>query len=184
MDPSTPYAASKAAADELTLAYHRTYGMGTMVSRTTNIYGPFQSRDKLIPAMALKASRGEELPIYGSGKIRRDWIHVDDHNAGVLAVIEQGSPGEVYHLGAGNEIENLDLLRSILLEVSRHSGISLEGLEKQVKFVEDRQAHDRRRALDATKAKEHLGFRAEIPFAEGLSQAVKHFLDQETGDHI
>jgi dTDP-glucose 4,6-dehydratase len=170
--PTTPYAASKASADALTLAYHRTFGLDALVTRTTNIYGPFQSPDKLIPSLAAKASRGEGMPVYGSGGQTRDWIHVDDHNRGALAVLERGRAGEVYHLGARCERSNLDMALAIADAMARALALPEGSLRALVTQVRDRAAHDPRRALDTGKVERELGFRPEIPFDEGLQQTV------------
>ncbi len=176
LNPSTPYAASKAAADALTLAYHRTFGMHAMVTRTTNIYGPFQSADKLIPATALRARDGRPLDVFGTGTNLRDWIHVDDHNRGVLAVLERGEPGEVYHLGARSERSNLELVRAVTRCVDEALGRPAGRSEALIRFVEDRAAHDARRALDPSKAERALGFRAGVGFEAGLRETVRWVL--------
>lgn len=175
--PTTPYAASKAAADGLTLAYHRTFGLDAMVTRTTNIYGPFQSPDKLIPALASRAMRGEALPVYGSGEQTRDWIHVDDHNRGVLAVLERGRAGEVYHLGARCERSNLQMALAVADAVARVRSLPEGTMRALVTRVQDRAAHDPRRALDTAKAESELGFRPEVPFDEGLQRTVRHLAE-------
>ena len=173
LNPSTPYAASKAAADELTLAYHRTFGLHAMVTRTTNIYGPFQSGDKLIPATARSVAAGREVQVFGSGENLRDWIHVDDHNRGVLLALENGAPGEVYHLGARCERTNLEVVRSVAKLAARLLGRDETAAEGLLRHVEDRAAHDARRALDPSKAERLLGFAARVPFEEGLAQTVQ-----------
>jgi dTDP-glucose 4,6-dehydratase len=175
--PSTPYAASKAAADELTLAYHRTFGLRAMVTRTTNIYGPFQSPDKLIPALALCVKARRPLTVFGTGGHSRDWIHVDDHNRGVIRVLEGGRAGEVYHLGARNEHTNLDLARSVARAAAGVLGMPGAEAEGLITLVEDRLAHDARRALDPSRAEGELGFRPEVPFERGLRDTVRWVLE-------
>jgi dTDP-glucose 4,6-dehydratase len=177
LNPSTPYAASKAAADELLLAYHRTYGLHTLITRTTNIYGPHQTKDKLIPAMVELARNGREMPVYGSGHNLRDWIHVQDHNRGVLMVLERGRPGEVYHLGARCERTIFEVARAVGRAVFEVIGRDPEAAEGLIRRVEDREAHDARRALDPAKAERELGFSAEIPFEKGLADTVRWFLE-------
>lgn len=172
LSPTTPYAASKAAADGLALAYHRTFGLDALVTRTTNIYGPFQSHDKLIPSLAIRAARGESMPVYGSGDQTRDWIHVDDHNRGVLAVLERGRAGEVYHLGARCERSNLEMALAVADAVAVARALPVGSLRSLVTKVQDRAAHDPRRALDIAKAERELGFRPEVPFDEGLQRTV------------
>ena len=176
LNPSTPYAASKAAADELTLAYHRTFGMRAMVTRTTNIYGPHQSKDKLIPAIALRARDHLPLPVFGSGGNLRDWIHVDDHNRGVIRVLEKGRAGQVYHLGARCERSNLALIRSVARCAAEVLGRPPDEAEASIEFVEDRQGHDARRSLDPTKAERELGFKAEVDFEAGLKKTIEWIL--------
>jgi len=176
LNPSTPYAASKAAADALTLAYHRTFGLDALVTRTTNIYGPFQSRDKLIPSVVRRIREGRPVEVYGTGLQTRDWIHVDDHNRGVLLALERGLPGRVYHLGARCERTNLDVVRlaarAALEELGRDPGEA----ERLVRFVPDRRAHDPRRALDPSRAERELGFRPEVPFETGVGNTVRWIL--------
>lgn len=176
LSPSTPYAASKAAADALTLAYHRTFGLDARVTRTTNIYGPYQSRDKLIPSVVRRVREGKAVEIYGTGLQSRDWIHVDDHNRGVLLALERGEAGRVYHLGARCERTNLEVVRlaarAALQELGRDPG-EAEGL---LRFVPDRRAHDPRRALDPSRAERELGFRPEVPFETGVGNTVRWML--------
>ena len=176
LNPSTPYAASKAAADELTLSYHRTFGMDALVTRTTNIYGPYQSGDKLIPALAARAAKREPMPVYGDGSTRRDWIHVDDHNRGVLTVLERGRAGEVYHIGARCEKTNLDIAREVAADVALASGMPQESLMNLVTLVQDRRGHDPRRALGTDKIESELGFRAQVDFKDGLMETVRRLI--------
>jgi len=178
-NPSTPYAASKCAADELTLAFHRTFGLDALVTRTTNIYGPFQSADKLIPSMVRRAMDGRSLPLFGSGDTRRDWIHVDDHNRGVLCVLDGGKAGEIYHLGARNEVRNEDLLRRVAERIAALTGRSRKELLGRITSVEDRRAHDPRRALDTSKIEGELGYLPSVPFEEGLGDTIQHFVQNE-----
>ncbi len=176
LNPSTPYAASKAAADQLTLAYQRTFGMRTLVTRTTNIYGPFQSLDKLIPTIVLSVVEGKPVPVFGTGENLRDWIHVDDHNRGVLKVLESGADGQVYHLGARCERSNIELIRQVVTATAELTGESPEEALGLLTFVRDRDAHDARRALDPSRAERELGFRPRVSFREGLRDTVKWVL--------
>ncbi len=173
LNPSTPYAASKASADALTLAYHATFGIRTLVTRTTNIYGPRQSPDKLIPSVAERVRRGEPVQVYGTGGQSRDWIHVEDHNRGVLAVLEGGRPGTVYHLGARCERTNLEVIRLAARAAAECLGRDPDAAVARLEFVEDRSAHDVRRALDPGRAERELGFRPCIPFEEGVRDTVR-----------
>ena len=176
LNPSTPYAASKAAADQLTLAYHRTFGAGTLVTRTTNIYGPFQSEDKLVPAMARAAAAGKPLLVFGDGSNTRDWIHVDDHNRGVMLALEKGRPGQIYHLGARCERSNLTLVRSVARFAAQALGRPEESVMALIRFAKDRAGHDARRALDPRKAEEELGFAPQVGFEQGLRDTVRGIL--------
>lgn len=178
LNPSTPYAASKASADQLTLAYHRTFGMRTLVTRTTNIYGPWQSGDKLIPSIIEAVRTGGAIPVYGDGANRRDWIHVDDHNRGVFRVLEEGEAGMVYHLGAHCELSNIELVRKVARLTAGKLGKSAENTEGLITFVKDREGHDSRRSLDTARAGK-LGFEASIDMDEGLEKTVNWCLFSE-----
>ena len=152
LDPSSPYSASKASADLLALASHKTYGQDVVVTRCSNNYGPYQFPEKLIPLMIIKALREEPLPVYGDGKNVRDWIQVDDHCAGIVAALFEGKPGAVYNFGGNSEMVNLDLVRMILDRLGKpHSLIS---------FVPDRLGHDRRYAIDSAFAQRRIELEA------------------------
>ena len=162
--PTSPYAASKAAADLLVLAAVKTHGFPAVITRCTNNYGPYQFPEKFIPLMIAQALANEPLPIYGDGKNVRDWIYVDDHCHALEAVLQRGREGEVYNIGGGCEMENLAVARGIL----RH----LDKPEKLLRFVADRPAHDRRYALDCTKASRELGWHPARRFEDGLRETV------------
>jgi dTDP-glucose 4,6-dehydratase len=166
--PSSPYSASKTAADLLALAYHHTFGLGVIVTRCSNNFGPYQFPEKLIPLMIANALDGKKLPIYGDGMQVRDWIHVDDHCAGLLAALERGKPGEVYNLGSDNERPNLHIVQA-LLRILRKP-------ESMIEHVKDRPGHDRRYAIDARKARSELGWAPRIAFADGLQRTVEWYL--------
>jgi dTDP-glucose 4,6-dehydratase len=166
--PSSPYSASKAASDLLALAYAHTFGMPLVVTRCSNNYGPYQFPEKLIPLMIANALRDIELPVYGDGKNVRDWIHVEDHARGLLAALEKGRPGQVYNFGASNERANIDIVHAVL-----------EALKKPrtlVRHVKDRPGHDRRYAIDASKARRDLGWTPRHDFSEGLARTVEWYL--------
>ena len=165
--PSSPYSASKAAADLLALAYAHTYGMEVMVTRCSNNYGPYQFPEKLIPLMIANALEDRRLPVYGDGLQVRDWIHVEDHSRALLAALEQGKKGEVYNFGSDNEWPNLEIV-SRLLEI-------LGKGRELIEHVKDRPGHDRRYAIDASRARRELGWSPRIPFAQGLEQAVRWY---------
>jgi len=162
--PSSPYSASKAAADLLALACHHSFGQHVVITRCTNNYGPYQFPEKLIPLMILEALGGRRLPVYGDGGNVRDWIHVQDHCTGVLAVLERGRPGEVYHIGGNCERTNLEVVRLILEILGKPADL--------IQYVKDRPGHDRRYALSTGKIQRELGWTPEIPFEEGLRQTI------------
>ena len=153
LKPSSPYSASKAGADLLVLSYIRTYGMNATISRSSNNYGPGQNREKLIPKTVWNALHGIRIPVYGDGLNVRDWIHTDDHARAVDLIIRDGKSGEIYNIGAENEIRNIDLIRKILSILGRP--------EDLISFVPDRKGHDRRYAINPEKIRKELGFRAE-----------------------
>jgi len=165
--PNSPYAASKAGADVLARAYHVTYGLPVIITRTCNNYGPYQFPEKFIPLMIVNALRGEPLPIYGDGLYVREWLHVEDHCRALARVLAAGRSGEVYNIGSGTEQVNLDLARQILTLTGRS--------ETLLRHVKDRLGHDRRYALDWTKIRRELDWTPAIPFAEGLRQTVEWY---------
>jgi dTDP-glucose 4,6-dehydratase len=162
--PSSPYSASKAASDLIALAYGHTFGLPVVVTRCSNNYGPYQFPEKLIPLMIANALRDEPLPVYGDGQNVRDWIHVEDHCAGLVAALERGKPGEVYNLGAGNERRNLDLVHLVLELLGKPTSL--------VRFVKDRPGHDRRYAIDPAKASRELDFVPARRFEDALAATV------------
>jgi dTDP-glucose 4,6-dehydratase len=166
--PSSPYSASKTAADLLALAYGHTFGLDVVITRCSNNYGPYQFPEKLIPLMIANALEGKKLPVYGDGQQVRDWIHVEDHSRALLAALEKGRKGEVYNVGSDNEWPNLQIVTRLL-------GILGKGTDL-IEYVKDRPGHDRRYAIDARKAKSELGWAPRIPFAEGLSQTVEWYV--------
>ncbi len=162
--PNSPYAASKTGADVLARAYHVTYGLPVIITRTCNNYGPYQFPEKFIPLMIVNAMRGEPLPIYGDGLYVREWLHVEDHCRALVRILEAGQPGEVYNIGSGAERVNLEVAREILALTGRPQTL--------LRHVKDRLGHDRRYALDWTKMRRQLDWTPAIPFAEGLRQTV------------
>lgn len=179
LDPSSPYSASKASADHLVLAYHRTFGLNVVITRCCNNYGPYQFPEKLIPLMIARLVDGGELPVYGKGDNVRDWIHVHDHNRGVLTVFEKGGTGEVYNLGARCERRNIDLVNLLIEEVAKQKNLDRSALEAQIRHVTDRPGHDWRYAIDPSKVENELGFEPVIGFKEGLSDTVTWYLANE-----
>jgi len=167
--PNSPYSASKAAADLLCRAYHRTYGLPVCITRCSNNYGPYQFPEKLIPLMIANALEGKPLPVYGDGRNVRDWLFVEDHCRAVDLVMRRGRPGAVYNIGGGNEMENIAIVR-LLLEL-------LERDEALITFVTDRPGHDRRYAIDATRLREELGWEPRHDFASGIRATVRWYLE-------
>jgi dTDP-glucose 4,6-dehydratase len=167
--PNSPYAASKAAADLVCRAYHRTYGFPVTITRCSNNYGPYQFPEKLIPLMIVNALAGKPLPVYGDGQNVRDWLFVADHCAALERVLRRGRPGEVYNVGGSNELKNLDLVKLLLTEL----GLG----EELITFVPDRPGHDRRYAIDAGKIRAELGWEPAHGFADGLRATVRWYLE-------
>ena len=179
--PSSPYAASKAGADHLVRAWHRTFSLPVVVTNCSNNYGPYQFPEKLIPLVILKAVAGEPIPVYGRGDNVRDWLYVEDHVAALLAVLEGGKVGATYNIGGHGERTNLEVVRTIcrLLDElrPRANGATHEGL---ITFVADRPGHDLRYAIDPTRVERELGWRPTVSFEEGLRRTVTWYLDNRT----
>ncbi len=174
--PNSPYAASKAAADHLVRAYWHTYGLPTVITNCSNNYGPYQFPEKLIPLMILNAIDGRALPIYGDGGNVRDWLHVEDHCAGLLLVLDRGTPGDKYNIGGGNERTNLEIVDRIVALVDELRPAA-ESRARLKTFVADRPGHDRRYAIDASKVRRELGWEPRHTFETGLRETVRWYLD-------
>ena len=166
--PSSPYSASKAGADLLVLAYHRTYEAPVLITRSSNNYGPWQYPEKIIPLFITNAIDDQALPVYGDGLNVRDWLYVDDNCAGIDAVLRKGALGEVYNIGGGNEVRNLALTRQILELLGKSPEL--------IRFVADRPGHDRRYSIDCGKL-QALGWRPATPFETGLERTVSWYRD-------
>lgn len=166
---SSPYSTSKASADLLALAYHRTYGLPVTISRCSNNYGPYQFPEKLIPLMINNATHNKSLPVYGKGLNVRDWLYVKDHCYGILAVLEKGKVGEIYNLGGHNEKANIDIVKIILKELNKP--------ESLITFVTDRKGHDLRYAIDPSKAMRELGWQPTTKFEDGIKLTIKWYKD-------
>jgi dTDP-glucose 4,6-dehydratase len=177
-DPSSPYAASKAASDHLAVAWHRTYGLPVIVSNCSNNYGPYQFPEKLIPLMILNAFERKALPIYGDGSNIRDWLYVEDHAKALVLILKNGRPGETYNVGGRNERSNLEVVQGICaaLDTLHRDGAPHS---QYITYVPDRPGHDRRYAIDATKLERELGWKAEETFATGLFKTVRWYLDNK-----
>jgi len=167
LHPNNPYAATKAAADMMVQAYVHTFGLEAVITRSSNNYGPYQFPEKFIPLFVTNAMEGKDCPLYGDGMQVRDWLHVEDNCRGILAALERGKAGEVYNLGGGNERPNLELARAMLKVMGRP--------ESLIKFVKDRPGHDRRYAIDWTKALRDLDWRPSVGFDGGLWQTVEWY---------
>lgn len=171
LSPNSPYAASKAAADQMVMAFHHTFGIPAVISRCSNNYGPYQFPEKLIPLMIINALNDKKLPVYGDGLNVRDWIYVVDHNRAVEMILEKGIPGEVYNIGAGNEIENINIVKLILKKLGKPDSL--------IEFVKDRPGHDRRYAIDATKIHSELGWKPEYDFESAIDETISWYLENK-----
>jgi dTDP-glucose 4,6-dehydratase len=179
LSPSSPYAATKAAADLLCFSYRRTYGLPIIVTRSSNNYGPYQFPEKLIPLVIRNALHGMELPVYGDGKHIRDWLYVEDNCRAILAVLEKGHPGCIYNIGTGEERTNLNVVEAICATIAEETAIDLAKLKGQIRFVTDRPGHDRRYAIDAAKVRAEIGWNARTAFAAGLKRTIHWYLEHE-----
>lgn len=166
---SSPYSASKAGADLLVMAYHRTYKIPTTISRCSNNYGPYHFPEKLIPLMIINALSDKKLPVYGDGKNVRDWLYVEDHCHAIDLILQKGRVGEVYNIGGHNERANIDVVKTILKELGKP--------EDLIGHVTDRKGHDRRYAIDPTKIHTELGWEPETKFEDGIKKTVKWYLE-------
>jgi dTDP-glucose 4,6-dehydratase len=184
--PNSPYAASKAAADHFVRAYRETFGLPVLITNCSNNYGPFQFPEKVIPLMILNAVEGKRLPIYGDGGNVRDWLFVEDHCEGILLVLQRGQPGEKYNIGSHNERTNLELVDRLcavldeLLPPGRNPALAGKGIGSYAElksFVADRPGHDRRYAIDSTRIRKQLGWRARHDFDAGIRATVRWYLD-------
>jgi len=166
---SSPYSASKASADLLALAYHRTYGLPVTISRCSNNYGPYQFPEKLIPLMIANALSDKPLPVYGEGLNVRDWLYVEDHCKAIDLIVQKGKVGEVYNVGGHNEKQNIEIVKIICKELGKP--------ESLITYVTDRKGHDLRYAIDPTKIHTELGWLPETKFEDGIQKTVRWYLD-------
>lgn len=171
INPSSPYSASKASADHLVMAYHRTFKLPVTISRCSNNYGPYQFPEKLIPVVISKALKDENIPVYGKGENVRDWIHVHDHNVGVDMIVRNGQDGEIYNLGGHSERTNLEVVKTILDQMGKSHDL--------ITFVTDRPGHDLRYAIDSTKTENKLGWDRTYNFEEGIKETVDWYLNNQ-----
>ncbi len=174
---SSPYSSSKASADLLVLAYHRTYGLPVTISRCSNNYGPYQFPEKLIPLMIQKARKNEKLPVYGDGKNVRDWLHVSDHCKAIDLIVRNGRDGEIYNVGGHNERSNLQVVETILKALGKDDSL--------IEHVKDRLGHDRRYAICPDKIEKELGWKPEYNFDTGIAETIKWNVEnQEWLNHV
>lgn len=168
---SSPYSSSKASADLLVLAYHRTYGLPVTISRCSNNYGPYHFPEKLIPLMIINALHDKPLPVYGDGLNVRDWLYVEDHCRAIDLILHKGTVGEVYNVGGHNEMKNIDIVKLICRTLGKP--------ESLIQFVTDRKGHDRRYAIDPTKIHRELGWLPETKFADGIQKTIQWYVKHE-----
>ena len=169
---SSPYSSSKAGADLLVLAYHRTYGLPVSISRCSNNYGPYHFPEKLIPLMVINALHDKPLPVYGEGLNVRDWLYVEDHCKAIDLVMRKGRVGEVYNIGGHNEMRNIDIVKLICKELGKP--------ESLITYVTDRKGHDMRYAIDPTKIHNELGWLPETMFKDGIKKTIRWYLDNQS----
>ncbi len=170
--PNSPYSASKAGGELLARAYHKTHGMDVVITRCSNNYGSHHFPEKLIPLFITNLLEGKKVPVYGNGKNVRDWLHVDDHCRGIHKVLMSGKSGEVYNIGGGRELTNLEITDLILKEMGKDA--------TSVEYVEDRKGHDLRYSVDWTKIKQNLGYEPQVNFEDGLRRTIKWYRENES----
>ena len=172
ISPNSPYASSKAAADMMVLAFHHTFGMPVVITRCSNNYGHFQFPEKLIPLMIINSLNDKKLPVYGNGLNVRDWIYVIDHNKAINLVLEKGTIGEIYNIGASNEMKNIEIVKLVLKYLNKS--------EDLIQFVKDRPGHDKRYAIDSTKIKNELGWKPEFSFEEAIENTIEWYVQNKS----
>jgi len=177
--PNSPYSASKASSDHLVRAWRETYGLPSLVTHSSNNYGPYHFPDKLIPHMIIKGLAGEPLPVYGNGQNVRDWLHVEDSARALTCLLDRGVPGESYNVGAGNERTNLAVVETICDLLDQLSPTATGPRRRLISFVADRPGHDKRYAMDSSKLTRELGWRPQENFDDGLAKTVRWYLDHE-----
>lgn len=171
LSPNSPYSSSKAGTDMMALAFYHTYGMPIVLTRCSNNYGPFQFPEKLIPLMILNSLNEKKLPVYGDGMNVRDWIYVIDHNRAIDLVFEKGRTGEVYNIGASNEMPNIKIIQLILQHLKKSDSL--------IEYVKDRLGHDKRYAIDSTKIQTELGWKPKFTFEEAIQFTIDWYLKNE-----
>jgi dTDP-glucose 4,6-dehydratase len=178
--PNSPYSASKAGSDHLVRAYHRTYGLPTLITNCSNNYGPYHFPEKLIPLMCINIMLGKPLPVYGDGQNIRDWLYVRDHCRALDMVIHQGTPGETYNIGGNSEVKNIDLVQQLCdLMNELAPALPVKPAQQLITFVKDRPGHDRRYAINISKIRSELGWQPQETLATGLRRTVEWYLQHE-----
>ncbi len=172
LQPNSPYSASKASGELLTRSYFKTHGLDVVITRCSNNYGTHHFPEKLIPLFITNLIEGKKVPVYGAGKNVRDWLHVDDHCRGIYAALMHGKSGEVYNIGGGRELTNLEITDLILKEMSADESV--------IEYVEDRKGHDFRYSIDWTKIHRELGYEPQVKFEDGLKETIQWYRDNET----
>jgi dTDP-glucose 4,6-dehydratase len=175
--PSSPYAATKAAADLLCFSYRRTYGLPVIVTRSSNNYGPYQFPEKLIPLLIRNGVNDLEFPVYGDGRQIRDWLYVEDNCRAILGVLEKGRIGSIYNIGTGEERTNLDVVHALCAVIAERRGADLNRLQERIRSVADRPGHDRRYAIDTSKIRAEIGWQPRMDFSAGLQKTADWYLD-------
>jgi dTDP-glucose 4,6-dehydratase len=171
LQPNSPYSASKASGELLARSYNRTHGMDVVITRCSNNYGTHHFPEKLIPLFITNLIEGKKVPVYGTGENVRDWLHVDDHCRGIYSVLMKGRSGEVYNIGGGRELTNIEIT-SLILE-------SMGANESSIQYVEDRKGHDLRYSVDWTKINRELGYKPQVKFEDGLKETIQWYRDNE-----
>jgi dTDP-glucose 4,6-dehydratase len=169
LEPNSPYSASKAGSDLLARSFHRTHGMNVSITRCSNNYGPYHFPEKVIPLFITNLIDGKSVPLYGTGENIRDWLHVDDHTRGIALVLTRGRAGEIYNIGGGTELTNVELTERLLAATGRDWSA--------VDRVEDRKGHDLRYSVDISKIRSELGYEPQVPFEQGLAEVVEWYRD-------
>ena len=175
-DPNSPYSATKASADHLVRAWHRTYGLPAVITNCANNYGPFQFPEKLIPTVVLRAMEGKPIPVYGDGRQVRDWLHVDDHAEALLTVLQRGRLGETYCVGGHSNLRNIEVIKILCEHLDRFAPANVAHAER-ITFVADRPGHDFRYAIDASKLSAELGWSPKTELADGLEETVRWYVE-------
>ena len=170
--PNSPYSASKSSADLVALSFSKTYGIGVKITRCSNNYGQFQYPEKIIPFFIMKLMKGEKVPVYGNGLNSRDWLHVSDHCQAIHLVLTKGTPGEIYNIGGGRELTNIELTKLIISKLNKG--------EDSIEFVKDRLGHDFRYSVDYSKIRRDLGYFPKVNFEDGLNKTIDWYLENRS----